>query len=126
MIAMLLLVFWLFMIRPQKKQEQKDAEMRNSLEIGDEVTTIGGIIGKVVSIKGETFVLETTRDKTKIRFLKGAIRSVDVKAADVAAAVIEGNKDDAAPTDENASKKKSKKADTEDAPAEASTEDENK
>ena len=88
MIAMLILVFWLFMIRPQKKQEQRDAEMRNALEVGDEVTTIGGIIGKVVSIKGETFVLETTRDKTKIRFLKGAIRSVDVKAADIAAAII--------------------------------------
>ena len=88
MIAMLILVFWLFMIRPQKKQEQRDAEMRNALDVGDEVTTIGGIIGKVVSIKGETFVLETTRDKTKIRFLKGAIRSVDVKAADIAAAII--------------------------------------
>ena len=88
MIAMLILVFWLFMIRPQKKQEQRDAEMRNALDVGDEVTTIGGIIGKVVSIKGETFVLETTRDKTKIRFLKGAIRSVDVKAADIAASII--------------------------------------
>ena len=88
MIGVLLLVFWLFMIRPQKKQEQKDSEMRNSLAVGDEVTTIGGIIGKVVSIKGDTFVLETTRDKTKIRFLKGAIRSVDVKAEDIAAAVI--------------------------------------
>ena len=88
MIAMLILVFWLFMIRPQKKQEQRDAEMRNALDVGDEITTIGGIIGKVVSIKGETFVLETTRDKTKIRFLKGAIRSVDVKAADIAASII--------------------------------------
>jgi len=93
MIAVLILVFWLFMIRPQKKQEQRDAEMRNALEVGDEVTTIGGIIGKVVSIKGETFVLETTRDKTKIRFLKGAIRSVDVKAADIAAQIIEANKE---------------------------------
>ena len=60
--------------------------MRNALDVGDEVTTIGGIIGKVVSIKGETFVLETTRDKTKIRFLKGAIRSVDVKMSDIVAA----------------------------------------
>ena len=96
MIAVLLLVFWLFMIRPQKKQQQKDDAMRDSLAVGDEVTTIGGIIGKVVSIKGETFVLETTRDKTKIRFLKAAIRSVDVKAADIAAAVIEAQ----APKDE--------------------------
>ena len=98
--VLLLLVFWLFMIRPQKKQEQKDNEMRNSLAIGDEVTTIGGIIGKVVSIKGETFVLETTKDKTKIRFLKGAIRSVDVKAADLAAAVMESAEETAAPAAE--------------------------
>ncbi len=89
MIAALLLFFYFFMIRPQKKQEKKDAEMRDSLAVGDEVTTIGGIIGKIVSIKGETFVLETTKDKTKIRFLKGAVRSVDVKAADIAATVME-------------------------------------
>lgn len=88
MIVVLFVVLYFFMIRPQKKQEKKDNEMRSALQVGDEVTTIGGIIGKVVSIKGETFVLETTKDKTKIRFLKGAIRSVDVKAADIAAAVM--------------------------------------
>ena len=60
--------------------------MRDSLQVGDEVTTIGGIIGKVVSIKEETFVLETTKEKTHIRFLKAAIRSVDVRIADVVAA----------------------------------------
>lgn len=86
MIAVLFIFLYFFMIRPQKKQERKDAEMRDSLAVGDEVTTIGGIIGKVVSIKGETFVLETTKEKTKIRFLKGAVRSVDVKIADVVAA----------------------------------------
>ena len=109
MIVFLFVALYFFMIRPQKKQEKKDAEMRDSLAVGDEVTTIGGIIGKVVSIKGETFVLETTRDKTKIRFLKGAIRSVDVKAADIAAAIIaEKNEAEAAeaetaetPADEN-------------------------
>ena len=85
MFAGLLVLMYFFMIRPQKKQEKKDAEMRNALAVGDEVTTIGGIIGKVVSIKEETFVLETTKDRTKIRFLKGAIRSVDVKIADIVA-----------------------------------------
>ena len=79
-------LMYFLMIRPQKKQEKKDAEMRNALAVGDEVTTIGGIIGKVISIKEETFVLETTKDRTKIRFLRGAIRSVDVKIADIAAA----------------------------------------
>ena len=85
-IVFLFVIMYFFMIRPQKKQEKRDAEMRNALAVGDEVTTIGGIIGKVVSIKEETFVLETTKDRTKIRFLKGAIRSVDVKIADIAAA----------------------------------------
>ena len=89
MIVALVAFMYFFMIRPQKKQEKKDAAMRDALAVGDEVTTIGGIIGKVISIKGETFVLETTKDKTKIRFLKGAIRSVDVRAADIAAAVLE-------------------------------------
>lgn len=79
-------IIYFFMIRPQKKQEKEHNAMKDALAVGDEVTTIGGIIGKVVFIKEETFVLETTKDKTKIRFLKGAIRSVDVKIADIVAA----------------------------------------
>ena len=62
---------------PQKKQEKKDAAMRNSLEIGDQVTTIGGVIGRVVAIKDDTFVLETGADRVKIRFTKTAIGSVE-------------------------------------------------
>ncbi len=95
MIGLLFVFLYFFMIRPQKKQERKDAEMRDSLVVGDEVTTIGGIIGKVISIKGETFVLETTREKTQIRFLKGAIRTIDVKVAEVAAAVAEAKESEA-------------------------------
>ena len=98
-------LMYFMMIRPQKKQEKKDAAMRDALQVGDEVTTIGGIIGKIVSIKGETFVLETTKDKTKIRFLKGAIRSVDVKAADLAAQVMEAQSAEAeTPAEETESK----------------------
>ena len=93
-IVLVIVVFYFFMIRPQKKQEKRDAEMRQALMVGDEVTTIGGIIGKVVSIKEETFVLETTKEKTKIRFLKGAIRSVDVKISDVVAVSNENEKEE--------------------------------
>ncbi len=96
---------YFFMIRPQKKQEKKDAEMRQNLAVGDEVTTIGGIIGKVVSIKDETFVLETTKDKTKIRFLKGAVRTVDVKAADLAAQILETKEAEAKEAPETEEKK---------------------
>lgn len=88
MIALIVIMF-IFMNRSQKKRDKEAAEMRDSLQVGDEVTTIGGMIGKVVSVKGDTFVLETTKDKTKIRFLKGAVRSIDVKAADIAASVLE-------------------------------------
>ena len=56
--------------------------MRDSLSVGDEITTIGGIIGKVVSIKEETLVLETSHDRTRIRILKTAVSRVDVKAED--------------------------------------------
>ena len=88
MIVLIIGMFW-FSSRSQKKREKEAADMRDSLAVGDEVTTIGGIIGKVVSVKGDTFVLETTKDRTKIRFLKGAIRNIDVKAADLAAAALE-------------------------------------
>ena len=67
-----------FMIyRPQKKQQKKDTEIRNALDIGDEVTTIGGIVGRVVAIKEDTFVLETGSDRMKIRFRRSAIASVE-------------------------------------------------
>lgn len=85
MILMLVGMWW-FTSRSQKKRDKEAQDMRDSLAVGDEVTTIGGIIGKVVSIKEETFVLETTKEKTHIRFLKAAIRSVDVRVADLTGA----------------------------------------
>lgn len=75
----LLVVMYFFMIRPQRKQEKEAQAMRNSLSIGDEVTTIGGIIGRVVNVKEETFVLETTKERTKIRFERAAIKRIDRK-----------------------------------------------
>lgn len=78
----LLVVMYFFMIRPQKKQDQQIRDMRNNLQVGDEITTIGGIIGKIISIKEETVLLETSGDKTKIRILKSAVKVVDVKAED--------------------------------------------
>ncbi|MBE6554628.1 MAG: preprotein translocase subunit YajC [Ruminococcaceae bacterium] len=82
MIAVVVVVFYFFGIRPQKKQEQAAAEMRNNLKVGDEITTIGGIIGKIVSIKEETMIIETGRDHTRMRLLKSAVRNVDVHAED--------------------------------------------
>ena len=82
MVVVFFLVFYFFAIRPQKKQEKQVNEMRNQLMVGDEITTIGGIIGKIISIKEETVMIETGHDRTKIRILKSAVRNVDVHAAD--------------------------------------------
>ena len=75
-------IFYFFMYRPQKKQEKETKSMLDSLQVGDEITTIGGIIGKIVSIKDETVLIETTKDCTKIRILRTAVRHVDVHAED--------------------------------------------
>ncbi len=66
-------------LRPQKKKQQQEEELRNNIEIGDDITTIGGIVGKVIAIRDddETFILETGSDKTRMRFKKWAISSVD-------------------------------------------------
>ena len=80
MIVVLVVVCYL-MYRSQKKQERESAKMRDGLEVGDEITTIGGVVGEIVSIKEETIVIETSKAGTRIRFLKSAVRSVDVSAA---------------------------------------------
>ena len=113
-------VMYLILFLPQKKQQKKDAAMRNSLDIGDEVITSGGILGRVVSIKDNTIVIESTSDRTKIRLLKNAI--VANNTPHEAPAVVE---------DEKTSKRKAKKAaKAEEASAEttetASTTEENK
>ena len=82
MIVAMLAILYFFMIRPQKKQEKETQAMRNALQVGDEITTIGGIIGKIISIKEETCMIETGHDRTKLRILKSAVRNVDVKAED--------------------------------------------
>ena len=82
MLVAMVAIFYFFMYRPQKKAEKATNQMRNSLQVGDEVTTIGGVIGKIVSIKEETVMIETGHDRTKIRFLKSAIKCGDVKAED--------------------------------------------
>ncbi len=77
-----LVAVMIFSSRSGKKQEREAQNMRDNLQVGDEITTIGGIIGKIVSIKEETLVLETSHDRTRIRILKTAVSRVDVKAED--------------------------------------------
>jgi len=89
MLAAMGLVLYFFMYRPQKKQEREHQNMRDSLAVGDEITTTGGIIGKVVRIREETVTIMTGKEGTTLRILKTSIRSIDVKADAPAEAVTE-------------------------------------
>lgn len=82
MLVGMVAIFYFFMYRPQKKQEKETKSMHDSLQVGDEITTIGGIIGKIVSIKDETVLIETSNERNKIRILRSAVRNVDVHAED--------------------------------------------
>lgn len=79
MMVVIVVGFYFFLIRPQSKKQKEDEAMRNNLEIGDEITTIGGIVGRVVSINDDTdsMVIETGADRTKIRLKKWALSSVN-------------------------------------------------
>ncbi len=78
MIIMMVALFaamYFFTIRPQKKQQKMEQEIRENTQIGDEITTIGGICGKVVSVKDDAIVIETGSDRVKIKFKKYAIQT---------------------------------------------------
>ena len=77
MIAVFVVLFWLLIMRPQKKQEKEAAQMRDSIKAGDEVITIGGIIGRVVIVRDDKIMIETGNDKTKLTILKSSVKSVE-------------------------------------------------
>ena len=76
-LAIMFGVMFVAIILPQRKQEKKEQAMRNSIEVGDGVTTIGGIVGRVVSIKDDTILIETGSDRVKLRMMKSSIASVE-------------------------------------------------
>ena len=79
MIVLMIVIMYFLMIRPQQKKQKEEQKMRNSLRVGDEVTTIGGIKGRVVSIKDDTITIETSADRSKILFEKWALQTVHTK-----------------------------------------------
>ena len=118
MLTMLLPMLLLFvgmyflMIRPQKKQQKKDQEMRDSTQVGDEVTTIGGIMGRVVTVKEDALIIETGADRNKMKIARWAIQ-VNNTATEKLQAEREAMKAAQAKAKEEKaqSKKKSKKED---------------
>lgn len=77
--AVFIVGMYFIFFRPQNKKKKKEAEMRNNAQVGDEITTIGGICGRIVAIKEDTesIVIETGSDKAKMRIKRWAIGSVD-------------------------------------------------
>ena len=73
MLIAMVAIFYFLLIRPENKRKKEAEELRSSLKVGDEVTTIGGIVGKVVSIKEEKFVIETGADQVRIELAKWAL-----------------------------------------------------
>ena len=77
--AVIIGLIYLFLLRPNSKKKKEEAQMRNNLEIGDEITTIGGIVGRVVAIKDDedAIIIETGSDRVKMKFKKWCISTVD-------------------------------------------------
>lgn len=75
MIVAMFALMYFTTIRPQKKQQKVEQQMRENTQIGDEITTIGGVCGKVVAVKDDTVVIETGSDRVKIKFKKYAIQT---------------------------------------------------
>ena len=68
-------VFYFLLIRPENKRKKQAEEMRNSLKVGDDITTIGGITGTICAVKDKTIVVETGADRVRIEFAKWAVSS---------------------------------------------------
>ena len=80
MMALIIVVFWFFIIRPQRKKDKETAKMRSELQVGDEILTIGGIIGIIVSMKEDSLVIETGSDRSKVRLARWAISGKNTTA----------------------------------------------
>ena len=73
MLLAMVAIFYFMLIRPENKRKKEAEQMRSAVKVGDKVTTIGGIIGKVVHVSDEKFVLETGADQVRIEFAKWAL-----------------------------------------------------
>ena len=83
----LLGAFYFILIRPQRKKEKKDAEMRKNVQVGDEIVTAGGIVGIVCKLEEETLVIETGGDRSKLRIKRWAVsQNIDAEKESAAAA----------------------------------------
>ena len=91
-LILMIVVFYFLLIRPQKKRDKEVQKMRENIEIADEIVTIGGIIGRIVSINDDTIVIETAGDRSKIRLARWSIQQ-NITATERAAQEQAANKE---------------------------------
>ena len=84
MLVVMLAIFYFLLIRPENKKKKDLAKMRSELTIGDEVTTIGGIIGTICAVKEESIVIETSADRVRVEFAKWAISTKGAQTTETA------------------------------------------
>nr|WP_325183048.1 preprotein translocase subunit YajC [uncultured Oscillibacter sp.] len=82
MLIVMVAIMYFLMIRPENKRKKKAQEMRDSLKKGDVITSIGGIIGKIVSVNKDTIVIETSDDRVRMELTKWAVSSVGVQSTE--------------------------------------------
>ena len=80
--VLMVVLLYFFMIRPQKKRDKEEREMRNSIQVGYQITTFGGFSGKVVRIMDYFLTIETSNDRTKLRVYRWAIRGKEASPND--------------------------------------------
>ena len=81
MMAVLFVVMYFFMIRPEKKRKKQAEEMRNNVEVGDKITTIGGMVGRVVHVTSDRITFETGEDRVRIEVTKWTLSSNEGKGS---------------------------------------------
>lgn len=92
-LIIIVVLFYFLLIRPQRKRDKEEREMRNSIAVGDEISTIGGFIGRVVNIKDDVLIIETSSDRTKLKIYRWAIRGKEAEPVDSIEAPKEADKD---------------------------------
>ncbi len=71
--GVIIVVMYFLMIRPQRKRTKEEQQMRDNIQIGDEITTIGGIMGRVVTVKEDSLIIESGADRNKIKITRTAV-----------------------------------------------------
>lgn len=85
MIVVMFAIIYFLMIRPENKRKKQAEEMRNSLKKGDQITTIGGIVGRIVMVNDDTIVIETSDDRVRMELTKWAVSTNNTQQQNAAA-----------------------------------------